>query len=297
MPTIDKMKTKLTDRQQRFVEEYVANGGNGTRAYRLVYPNATLQSAMTLSSKLLRDVKVQECVREARKKFRMRVTPTYKKLLHEYGKLAFSDISEVLDFETPGGPYLREGIKLSPEAAACIQSVEVIITTNPAAAGKSKAKGKAKKHATTKAGVMTTTRTRVRLHSKPDALHKIGLHIGMFEKLTPLEVFINALPPVMGRQLRDAIAASAAGPKDQPSVGRVHFYLSQVLASLYQPTGSGEPDPVSQPAVPVGSKYPGSMAGGVTGQHQPPPNRPRVSSGGEEFHDGGEDPPLLFGDP
>ena len=64
---------------------------------------------MALSSQLLRNVKVQECLREARKKFLKRVTPTYKRMVHEYGKLAYSDIREVLDFETPGGPYLIPG--------------------------------------------------------------------------------------------------------------------------------------------------------------------------------------------
>jgi len=277
---MDRMKTKLTDRQQRFVEEYVANGGNGTRAYRIVYPNATLQSAMALSSKLLRDVKVQECLREARKKFLKRVTPTYKRLLHEYGKLAFSDIREVLDFETPGGPYLIEGTKLSPEAAACIQSVEVISTTKPAPAPKAPVKGKAKGQAAPKAGVITTTRTRVRLHSKPDALHKIGLHIGMFEKPTPLEVFINALPPSLGRQVRASIAAASSGAADPASMGRV-----------------GESDPV-----PVGddagvAKYPGSLAGPLPGEQSRSPTDPRVSSDGEKVRDGGEDVASLFGDP
>ncbi len=274
------MKTKLTDRHQRFVEEYAANGGNGTRAYRLIYPKATLQSAMALSSKLLRDVTVQECLREARKKFLKRVSPTYKRLLHEYGKLAFSDIREVLDFESPGGPYLIPGKQLSPEAAACIQSVEVITTTQPAPKGKSNAKGKAKGQSAPKVGAITTTRTRVRLHSKPDALHKIGLHIGMFEKLTPLEVFINALPPSLGRQVRASIAAAGNGTTDPASIGRV-----------------GEPDPVAVGDDAVVSKYPGSVAGELPGQLPQPADGSRVSTGGQEFRDGCEDPPPLFDDP
>lgn len=50
---------KLTPNQQAFVDEYIANKGNGTQAYLKAYPNVTKESTAAQSaSRLLRNVKV-----------------------------------------------------------------------------------------------------------------------------------------------------------------------------------------------------------------------------------------------
>jgi len=272
---------KLTLKHQRFLQEYVANGFNGTRVYKLVYPKSSPEAARAAASRLLTSASAKEFLEYETKRFTDAIEPTYKKLLNEFAKIAFSDIREVLDFDTPGGPYLISGKQLSPEAAACIQSVYVVVTTKTSAPPKAKAKGKAKGKAAPKAAtITTTTRTRVRLHDKLGALVKIGLHIGMFQELTPLEVFINALPPSLGRQVRESIADATASAKAQPRVGSV-----------------GEPDPVPAGDVSGFGQYTGPVAESLLEQPTRPSTGPRVSTGGKEFRDGGEDPAPLFDDP
>ena len=272
----------LSFKHQRFIQEYVANGFNAARAYKLVFPKASPESARAASSRLLTSASAKEFLEHETKRFQESIEPTYKRLLNEFAKIAFSDIREVLDFETPGGPYLISGKHLSPEAAACIQSVDVVITTKavPASKAQAKVKGKTKGKAAAKATTISTSRTRVRLHDKLGALVKLGLHIGMFQELTPLEVFINALPPSLGREVRQSIADATASAKAEPRVRSV-----------------GEPDPVPAGDVPGFGPNTRPVAESLPGEHPSPPDRSRVSSGGQEFRHGGEDSPPLFDDP
>ncbi len=275
----------LSLKHQRFVHEYVANGGNGPRAYRIVYPTCSPLAANTNASRLLKNADIRAYLAGAKKKYLERITPTYEKVLREYAKLAFSDIRECLDFDTPGGPYLLPGKHLSPEAAACIAGVEVISTTRPAAPSKAKTKPKAKGKAPAEKATITTTRTRVRLHDKKGALKDLAQHIGMFQELPPAEVFFNALPPKLANFIRSEVAkiqAATGNPEvlDQPRLG-----------------GQSEPDPFPPGDVPGFGQYAGSVAGALPGQPPRPADGARVSSGGEEFRDGGEDPPPLFDDP
>ena len=80
----------LTPNQQRFIQEYVANGFNGARAYRMVYRNATPETARANASRMLATASAKELLEHERKRFRREITPTYKKLLNEFAKLAFS---------------------------------------------------------------------------------------------------------------------------------------------------------------------------------------------------------------
>ena len=275
----------LSLKHQRFVHEYVANGGNGPRAYRIVYPTCSPLAANSNASRLLKNAEIRAYMAGAKKKLLERITPTYQKVFREYAKLAFSDIGECLDFDTPGGPYLLPGKYLSPEARACIAGVDVISTTRPAPSSKAKSKGKARGKAPAKNETITTTRTRVRLHDKKGALKDLAQHIGMFQQLPPAEVFFNALPPKLANFIRSEVAKLAAATGDpevldQPRLG-----------------GQGETDTLPAGDVPGFGQYPGSVAGALPGQHPRPADGARVSSGGQEFRDGGEDPPPLFDDP
>ena len=116
---------KLTLKHQRFLQEYVANGFNATRAYKLVYPKSSPDAARANASRMITSDSAKEFLEHETQRYTDAIEPTYKKLLNEFAKLAFSDIREVLDFETHGGPYLIPGTQLSAEAAACIQSVDV----------------------------------------------------------------------------------------------------------------------------------------------------------------------------
>ena len=51
-------------RAKRFLEEYVANGFNGTQAYLAVYPDASRDTARARSCQLLKDEKCVKYLRE-----------------------------------------------------------------------------------------------------------------------------------------------------------------------------------------------------------------------------------------
>ena len=272
-------------KHQRFVHEYVANGGNGPRAYRMVYRTCSPLAANTNASRLLKNADIRAYLADVKKKSLERLTPTYQKILSEYAKLAFSDIGECLDFDTPGGPYLIPGKYLSPEARACIAGVEVVTTTRSARASKAKTKGKAKSNAPAKTETITTTRIRVRLHDKKAALKDLAQHIGMFQELSPPEVFLNALPPKLANFIRSEVTKLQAATGD-PEV------LDQTRLG-----GQGETDPLTTGNVPGFGPYTRPVAEPLPGEHASPPNSSRVSSGGQEFRDGREDSAPLFDDP
>ena len=58
----------LTNNQKLFCQEYVRLGMNGTKAYMKVYKTKKEETAMTNASRLLRNAKVQEYIKELQEK-------------------------------------------------------------------------------------------------------------------------------------------------------------------------------------------------------------------------------------
>ena len=80
---------------------------------------------------------------------------TVARLAEELGKIAFANIADVFESWGPGGIVLRESSKLAPEVTAAIAEISE----------------------TRSRGERTV---RVKLHSKLEAIEKLGKHFGMF---------------------------------------------------------------------------------------------------------------------
>lgn len=143
----------LTPKQQRFVEEYLVDLNATQAAIRAGYSAKTAEAA---ASRLLRNVKVAEAVSAARAAVSERTGVTVDAVIEEMRRIAFADPRQVMEWG-PFGVRLRESEELSNEQAAIVAEI-----------------------AQTKEGM------RVKLHSKLDALTKLGQHLGMFTERVEL---------------------------------------------------------------------------------------------------------------
>lgn len=112
---------KLTEKQKRFCDEYLIDL-NATRAYKTVYPNCKRdETAAQAGSRLLRNVKVVECIKERQREREKRTEITQDWVLQELHKIAAvngSDFSKVVrrkgvDMET-GKPIEYDSVQFTP---------------------------------------------------------------------------------------------------------------------------------------------------------------------------------------
>jgi hypothetical protein len=111
--------------------------------------------AAASASRLLTHVKVQQYLAEARQREAARTEITTAKVLAEFARLGFSNISDFIDWDV-WSPRLRirEARDLDPDSLACIQELHQ-----------------------DKDGQI-----RIKLHSKIPALVRLGQHLGLFPK-------------------------------------------------------------------------------------------------------------------
>lgn len=85
----------LTQKQKRFCEEYIYDW-NATRSYTVAYPNIkNANSAGVNASRLLRNAKIQQFVKELQDDIEKTVGISKIKVLSELNKLAFSSIAHL----------------------------------------------------------------------------------------------------------------------------------------------------------------------------------------------------------
>jgi phage terminase small subunit len=84
----------LNDRQQRFVQEYLIDLNATQAAIRAGYAKKTAEQA---ASRLLRNVKVQEAIQEAKKKRSVRTEVTADKVLDRLWAIATADPNELIE--------------------------------------------------------------------------------------------------------------------------------------------------------------------------------------------------------
>lgn len=93
-------KTKLTVKQKIFVDEYLIDF-NGTRAYKIAYPNVKNDNtAGQLASRLLKNAKIGPYIEERMKDRQRRTEITQDRVLNELAKIAFADIKDYLEYRT-----------------------------------------------------------------------------------------------------------------------------------------------------------------------------------------------------
>lgn len=150
---------KMTEKQKRFVEEYLIDLNATQAAIRAGYKRSEYTD--TNANKLLENTSVAEAIEKAMAERSKRTGINQDRVVEELAKLAFVNAADVIDVNT--ATVLKDA---KPEDLACIQSVKVKKTTK---------------------GKDTIEEREVRFYDKKDSLVQLGKHLGMFKDKLELE--------------------------------------------------------------------------------------------------------------
>ena len=146
---------KLTDKQKKFVEEYLIDLNATQAAIRAGYSEKT---AGKIGHQLLEKTRTQEAIQKAKDRRSKRTEITQDMVLKELALIGFSDMRNYVDFNRDG-VTLKELSDISEEHSKTISEVS---------------------HGSNSEG----TNVKFKLYDKRAALVDIGKHLGMFvEKL------------------------------------------------------------------------------------------------------------------
>lgn len=152
------MTDKLTEKQARFVAEYLVDLNATQAAIRAGYSEDTARSQ---GQRLLTNVNVEAAISAAQKERSERTKITQDRVLQEFAKIGFSDIRAL--FTESGN--LKSITEWSDEIAGAVASVEVV--TKPG--GEDENGNRIVEHV-----------HKLKLWDKNSALEKIAKHLGMF---------------------------------------------------------------------------------------------------------------------
>lgn len=116
-----KTVASLTDKQIRFCHEYLKTF-NATQAYKLVYSSRSTNGAAASSSELLRNPKIQAYLSTLRKAVTQSSVVTLERTLEEISRVAFSNIVNIVSFDSSGVVF-KSSDELPAEITAAIESV------------------------------------------------------------------------------------------------------------------------------------------------------------------------------
>lgn len=152
----------MTNAQKRFCDEYLIDL-NATRAYKVAYPKCKEdETANAASSRMLRNVKVQEYISEKQKEIEKRTEVTQDMVIKELAKIAFLDIRKLY---TENG-QLKNVADIDSDTAGAISSLETLEEYEGYGDDREKI-GDTQK---------------VKLLDKTKALELLGKHLGMFKE-------------------------------------------------------------------------------------------------------------------
>lgn len=158
--TDDEDSSTLTNKQQRFVEEYLVDLNGKQAAIRAGYAE---RSAEVAASRLLSNDKVASAVKEAMDKRSQRTNVTADMVVQELARIGFSDLRKVI---SANGSLLFPS-EWDDNTAASISSIEVV--TRSGDKGEDDEGRKIIEHT-----------HKIKVWDKNSALEKLGKHLGMF---------------------------------------------------------------------------------------------------------------------
>lgn len=150
----------LTDKQQKFCDEYLVDLNSTQAAIRAGYSKT---SAKSIGSENLSKPDIQAYLQKKRKTWANKLEVTQERILTEYARVAFSDIRK---FYTEQGMLLLPG-ELDDDSAAALAGIEVFEEFAFDLEGNRNHVGDTKK---------------LKIHNKIQALDSLAKHLGMFEK-------------------------------------------------------------------------------------------------------------------
>lgn len=173
----------MTNAQKRFCDEYLIDL-NATRAYKVAYPKCKEdETANAASSRMLRNVKVQEYISEKQKEIEKRTEVTQDMVIKELAKIAFLDIRKLY---TENG-QLKNVADIDSDTAGAISSLETLEEYEGYRDDREKI-GDTQK---------------VKLLDKTKALELLGKHLGMFKEKVTIDGNVNTNNPFSGMSIEE----------------------------------------------------------------------------------------------
>lgn len=126
-------KGSKDERKPLFVDAYIANGENGTRAYMEVYELDNQKSAAVLANRLLKDVKVQALLAERRGELREKFEFKSEDAIRSLSQAVKFDPRKLFN-DDDTLKRIRDLDDDTAMALASIETVEMVGATGPAAA-------------------------------------------------------------------------------------------------------------------------------------------------------------------
>ena len=155
----------LTDRQERFAQEYSANGGVAATA--AIAAGYSAASAASQGSRLLRNAKVAARIRELYEETTRRLGVTRDAVVSELAAIAFSRLDHVVTLG-PAGIKLRPVDEIPPADLAALATLRHVVGRN-------------------------TSSISVAMLDKLSALEKLGRMLGLFDEKIPREDLFKEL--------------------------------------------------------------------------------------------------------
>lgn len=190
---------KLTDKQKRFVQEYLVDLNATQAAARAGY---SARTANEQGARLLAKDSVRQAVRQGQERISRKLEITRERVLREYARLAFFDPRRL--FEQDGRP--RDINQLDEDTAAALAGLDVLETYEGTGEDRRLA-GCTKKY---------------KLANKLGALDSLGKHLGLFNTgaaaAVPENNLLEALEARAGEELDTAEIAELETPGDRLGV-------------------------------------------------------------------------------
>lgn len=159
---------RLTPRQQAFAEAYMVPGTSQVQAaLKAGYsPNGVESTA----DGLIKLPQVEAYLKERRAKVQARHDITLDRVIAEYAKIAFMDMSEVMEPDGEGRPRFRSWDDIPKDHKTALSEITIDVRHEFSGRGDDREMD------------ATIERIRFKAHDKVKALDALGRHLGMFPK-------------------------------------------------------------------------------------------------------------------
>lgn len=149
----------LTDKQQRFCEEYLIDLNATQAAIRAGY---SVDTAKEQGCQLLTKLNIQEYIQDRREQIQSKLHITQERVLREYAKIAFCDPRKF--FDGGGNPMAIDD--LEDDAAGALAGFEIVVE-------------KTEKDEET---IEQSATKKIKFWDKTKALDSLAKHLGLFER-------------------------------------------------------------------------------------------------------------------
>ncbi|QEL19168.1 terminase small subunit [Limnoglobus roseus] len=190
--------TGLTIQQREFVRLYLLKGsayGAYLKAFSLTEPR-DVANARAYAYRLLKTVEVKQLIRDSSEAVRKRLKINPHVLLQEATAVARSSAGDYFDFDRDGDPVPKPAREIDTVAQKAIKSItrtdRTIVHRHPD-------------------GTVTEERrvsTQFQLHDKMRAIQLLFRHMGLDEKVNPLEALISILPLELQHRVAEVLRTS-----------------------------------------------------------------------------------------